>query len=129
MLIPSLISSLIIAIFIEQTIFSIIICILFPIVFAFFSSCYTLIINSAFPYLTWKEEIEVYKYHKSTLITVFTEMGISMATIVLSIVLAMINPYVSGIVITSIYLILSVVLFIILMKVSSRKLQTLEVFD
>jgi len=129
MLIPSLISSLIIAIFIEQTIFSIIICILFPIVFAFFSSCYTLIINSAFPYLTWKEEIEVYKYHKSTLITVFTEMGISMATIVLAIILAMINPYVSGIVITSIYLILSVVLFIILMKVSSRKLQTLEVFD
>ena len=92
-------------------------------------SCYTLIINSAFPYLSWKEEIEVYKSHKSTLITVFTDMGITMVTIGLAIGLAFVSPYVSGIVITSIYLILSIILYLVLMKKSSKKLATIEVFD
>jgi len=128
-LIPSLTSSIILSIFLEQTIFSIIIALIFPFVFSFFISAYTLIINSAFPYLTWKEEIEVYKYHKSTLITVFTDMGISIVTIILSIFLAIINPYIAGILITSIYLILSIVLYIILMKVSAKKLMNLETSD
>lgn len=128
-LIPSLTSSIILSIFLEQTIFSIIIALIFPFVFSFFISAYTLIINSAFPYLTWKEEIEVYKYHKSTLITVFTDMGISIVTIFLSIFLAIINPYIAGILITSIYLILSIVLYIILMKVSAKKLMNLETSD
>ena len=128
-LIPSLASSIILSIFLEQTIFSIIIALIFPFVFSFFISAYTLIINSAFPYLTWKEEIEVYKYHKSTLITVFTDMGISIATIVVTIVLAIINPYLSGILMTVLFLILSIVLYIILMKVSAKKLEKLEVSD
>ena len=128
-LIPSLASSIILSIFLEQTIFSIIIALIFPFVFSFFISAYTLIINSAFPYLTWKEEIEVYKYHKSTLITVFTDMGISIVTIILSIFLAIINPYIAGILITSIYLILSIVLYLILMKVSAKKLMNLETSD
>lgn len=128
-LIPLLISAILFAIFIPQTIFSIIISLVFPFIFSFFISAYTLIINAAFPYLSWKEEIEVYKYHKSTLITVFTDMGISIATIIVTIVLAIINPYVSGIVITILYLALSIMLFIILMKVSAKKLQNLEVSD
>jgi len=128
-LIPSLTSAIILTIFVEQTVFSIIISLIFPFVFSFFISAYTLIINAAFPYLTWKEEIEVYKYHKSTLITVFTDMGISIATIVVTIVLAIINPYLSGILMTVLFLILSIVLYIILMKVSAKKLEKLEVSD
>ena len=128
-LIPLLISAILFAIFIPQTIFSIIISLVFPFIFSFFISAYTLIINAAFPYLSWKEEIEVYKYHKSTLITVFTDMGISIATIIVTIVLAIINPYASGIVITVLYLALSIMLFIILMKVSAKKLQNLEISD
>ena len=128
-LIPSLIAAIILTIFVKQTIFSMIISLIFPFIFSFFISTYTLIINSAFPYLTWKEEIEVYKYHKSTIITVFTDMGISMTAISVSIGLAIFNPYVSGIFTIAVFTILSIVLYMILMKVSAKKLENLEISD
>ncbi len=129
LLVPTMISAILIAVFIPQTIFSIIMTLVLPIVFCFFISAYTLIINSAFPYLNWKEEIEIYKYHKSTIITVFTDMGISIGSIILVVFLAFINPYLAGLVIVGIYLVLSIVLYIILMKVSSKKLANLEISD
>ena len=128
-LIPSLISSIILSIFVEQTIFSIIISIIFPFIFSFFISAYTLMINALFPYFSWKEEIEVYKYHKSTIITVFTDMGISITIIGLAVGLAVISPIVSGIVSVAIVLILSIVFYLILMKVVSKKLENLEISD
>ena len=129
LLIPSLFASILLSIFVPQSIFSIIILIVFPFIFSLFISEYTLIINSAFPYLKWKEEIEVYKYHKSTLISVFTDMGISIATILLTIGLVMINPIIAGVVLIIIYGGLSIGLYFILMKVSSKKLSTLEISD
>ena len=84
-------------------------------------------INALFPYFSWKEEIEVYKYHKSTIITVFTDMGISITIIGLAAGLAVISPIVSGIVSVAIVLILSIVFYLILMKVVSKKLENLEI--
>lgn len=129
MVIPSFIVSVIIVILVEQSIFSMIITLLFPIIFNFFISCYTLIINSAFPYLTWKQEIEVFKYHKSTIITVFTDMGISMLSIGVVIALMVINVYLAGIAILAIFTILSIVLYLVLIKKSAKRLANLEISE
>lgn len=130
MSIPSFILSVAIVILIKQSIFSIIISLIFPIIFTYFISAYTLFINASMPYLNWKEEIEVYKYHKSTIITVFTDMGISMVALILAIVLGIFtNAYVSGIAIISIFVLLSILFTALLFKKTAKKLETLEVFD
>lgn len=125
----SLISSIIWVIFIPQTVFSIIISILFPLAFALFTTIFTLIINATFPYLNWKEEIEVYKYHKSTVITVFTDMGISIASVILAIGLCILSPYISGAAILTVFVGLDILLYFILTRKTSRKLEFLEVSD
>ena len=118
MSIPSFILSVAIVILIKQSIFT------------YFISAYTLFINASMPYLNWKEEIEVYKYHKSTIITVFTDMGISMVALILAIVLGIFtNAYVSGIAIISIFVLLSILFTALLFKKTAKKLETLEVFD
>lgn len=125
----SLLSSLIFIIFVPQSIFSMFISIAFPLAFAIFASIFTLIINANYPYLKWKEEIEVYKYHKSTIITVFTDMAISFAAIGLAIGLCVISPYVGGTAIVAIFVILDIILYFVLTRKTSRKLEFLEVSD
>ena len=134
MAIPSLISSIILVILVRQSIVSIIITLAFPLLYCFALSAFTLVINATFPYLKWKEDIEVYKYHKSTIITVFGDMGISFFTIIVSatllIGLSMIDYAIAGIVTGAILLILfgimSLVFYLILMKVTSKRILNIE---
>ena len=133
--IPTLIACTILAIFVRQTPFSIIITIIFPLLYCFALSAFTLVVNASFPYLNWKEDIEVYKYHKSTVITVFGDMGISFVTIMISLGLlfslsAFVNPAVGGI-ITGIVLILmfgimSLIFYLVLMKKTSKRILKIE---
>lgn len=125
----SLITSLIYVIFVHQSIISIITSIVFPQLFVVFVSLFTLIINSLFPYFNWKEELEVYKNHKSTLITTFSDMGISIITSTIAIILALIMPLASSIAIITIYLAIDIVLYCILINKISKKLEVLEVAD
>lgn len=126
MAIPSLIVSLILAIFVKQTVFSIVITILFPQFYCFALSAYTLFINATFPYLCWKEEIEVYKYHKSTVITVFGDMGISMFTIISTIILSIISPYAAGAFLILAFFAIGLIFYLILIKKTSKKLLLFE---
>ena len=121
--------SIIWVILIPQSIFSIIVSLLFPVVFALFTTIFTLIINATFPYLKWKEEIEVYKYHKSTVITVFTDMGISIVAAIVAVVLCIFSPYISGAAMLAIFIGLDILLYFILTRKTSRHLEFLEVSD
>lgn len=125
----SLISSLIWVIFVPQDVFSIIVSIVFPLAYSIFTAIFTLMINAMYPYLKWKEEIEVFKYHKSTIITVFSDMLISFTALGLAIILCIFNKYLAGIAVTSIFIVLDIILYAILTTKTSRKLQFLEVAD
>ena len=114
---------------IPQAIASIITTIVFPQSYAIFVSIFTLIINSIFPYFSWKEEIEVYKNHKSTMITTFSDMGISILTTAIAIVVALFFPLIACILLLTVYIILDIVLYLILIKNVSKKLELLEVAD
>ena len=102
--------------------------------YCFALSAFTLVINATFPYLNWKEDIEVYKYHKSTILTVFGDMGISLVTMIVSISLLIglsiidyaIAGIVTGIVLILMFGIISLVFYIILMKVTSKKITHIE---
>lgn len=124
--IPALIVSLILSIFVKQSVFSIVITILFPQLYCLALSAFTLFIDATVPYFYWKDELEVYKYHKSTIIVVFGDMGISMFTIIATVILSIFNPYLSGLFILLAFLIVSIVFYLILMKVTSKKLLYLE---
>ena len=89
--IPCFTTGVLLAIFLNCSIYTRIFCVLFPVLYCYFISAFSLIINSNYPYLHWKEEIEVYKYHKSTIITVFSDMGIAIGTVVPAIILVIIN--------------------------------------
>lgn len=127
--IPCFTTGVLLAIFLNCSIYTRIFCVLFPVLYCYFISAFSLIINSNYPYLHWKEEIEVYKYHKSTIITVFSDMGFSIATLVLTIILIMVNEIIAVVGLLSIYLILCLILRTILYKKTAKKLETLEIGD
>ena len=127
--IPCFTTGVLLAIFLNCSIYTRIFCVLFPVLYCYFISAFSLIINSNYPYLHWKEEIEVYKYHKSTIITVFCDMGFSIATLVLTIILIMVNEIIAVVGLLSIYLILCLILRTILYKKTAKKLETLEIGD
>ncbi|MBQ9900456.1 MAG: hypothetical protein IJM36_04955 [Acholeplasmatales bacterium] len=133
--VPTLLSCIILAIFVRQSPFSIIITLVFPLLYCFALSAFTLVINASFPYLNWKEDIEVYKYHKSTVITVFGDMGISFVTIMISIILLLplsiiVNPMVAGIITGCVLIVLfgimSLIFYLVLMKKTSKKILKIE---
>ena len=127
--VPSLISGILLAIFLPISIPARVVCVVFPPLYCYFVSVFSLIINSNYPYLHWKEEIEVYKYHKSTIITVFSDMGIAIGTVVPAIILVIINEILACAVILGVYLILCIILTSVLINKTAKKLEKLEIGD
>ena len=115
-----------IIIFVRQSIFSLIISIIFPFTFMVFIALFTLIINSLFPYLNWKDDIEVFKNHKSSIITTFSDMGISLTSVLVALGLSLITPYISGVLMVLVFVGLDIFLYHILMTKIPSRLEKLE---
>lgn len=125
--IPMTIVSIVFVILVPQSVLSIIISLLFPFLFGLFTSIFTLFINIKYPYLHYENEIEVFKNHKSSIITAFFDMILATVTFAVGIILSiLISPILAGVLILAIYILLNILFIHILFKNGVKALYNLE---
>lgn len=125
--VPMIILSIVYSILVPQSVLSIIVSIIFPLLFAIFTSSFSLFTNIKAPYLHYENEIEVFKNHKSTVITAFTDMLGSNFTLGIAIILAVfVSGIISGIVIIALYIFLDILFLLLVFKNGVKSLYNFE---
>lgn len=124
----SLLSSLIMIIMIQPTIFSSILIVLIPFVFVVLSSILGLTINLSFPKLKWKNEQECVKMSACIVITMLLDWLITILIGASLIGLLLINIYLSGILTLVLLIIAAVLAYIYTIKTVNNKMNKIEEF-
>ena len=124
----SLLSSLIMIVMIQPTIFSSVLIVLIPFIFVVLSSILGLTINLSFPKLKWKNEQECVKMSACIVITMLLDWLITILVGVSLIGLLFVNIYLSGILTLSLLIIAAILAYLYTIKTVNKKMNKIEEF-
>lgn len=122
----SLFASTLVVCIIPLPVFAIVMIYILPLLFVVLASEIGLIINLHFYKLNWKNEVEAVKQSASVVITMLADWGVAILLAGVSVGLAFVNIYVSGLVTLAILAIGSIVLYIVTMAIVQRRIDSIE---
>ena len=124
----SVISSAIIIIFIQPTIFSAIMLVIIPLLYVILTSIIGLVINLSYYKLKWKNEQECVKNSAGVVISMFVDWGVTFVMAGALIGLAFVNVYLSALAGLGVLLIAIIFFYSILMNTVNNKINKIEEF-
>lgn len=125
----SIICSTIIVVIVNVDIFTIIMLYLIPIMYLIFTSLFGLVINLIFYSLKWDNEQKVIKNSKSVIITMFATMLFDLIALAILVLLSIyVNVYVGSLTLFGVLGLISLLLYIDIIKRGPKKLNRIENF-
>ena len=124
----SLISSIIMIVLVQPTVFSSVLLILFPLFFVLLASILGFTINLSLPKLKWKNEQECVKMSACIVITMLLDWLITILLGVSLIGLLFVNIYLSGLLSFGILIVATIISYIYTIKTVEKKMNKIEEF-
>lgn len=124
----SIVSSIIMIILVQPTLYSSIMLIITPLAYVILTSIMGLLINLSYYKLKWKNEQECVKNSAGVVITMLLDWVVTIILAVLLIVLSFINIYLAGLMALIALCIASVIFYLVLMNGLDKKIEKIEEF-